>query len=103
MTESGDTTITRRVSAFGNPSKPGLEARLWTGTSVQDRPGEGRPSCRSFTPAVESHGLWPWMNEPTFGRDVAPNGRWSGAAGFTRGAPRTRQGKRNTSGLEWME
>jgi hypothetical protein len=28
-----------------------------------------------FTPAAESHGLWPWMNAPTFGRDVAPLGR----------------------------
>ena len=25
-----------------------------------------------FAPAAESHGLWPWMNAPTFGRDVAP-------------------------------
>jgi hypothetical protein len=37
---------------------------------------------RTFTPAAESHGLWPWMNAPTFGRpvpspagDVAPLGR----------------------------
>jgi hypothetical protein len=28
-----------------------------------------------FTPAAESHGLWPWLNAPTFGRDVAPLGR----------------------------
>jgi len=28
-----------------------------------------------FTPAAESHGLWPRMNAPTFGRDVAPLGR----------------------------
>jgi len=28
-----------------------------------------------FTPAAESHGLWPWMNARTFGRDVAPHGR----------------------------
>jgi hypothetical protein len=28
-----------------------------------------------FTPAAESHGLWPWMNAPTFGRDVTPLGR----------------------------
>jgi hypothetical protein len=27
------------------------------------------------TPAAESHGLWPWMNAPSFGRDVAPQGR----------------------------
>jgi hypothetical protein len=27
-----------------------------------------------ITPAAESHGLWPWMNAPTFGRDVAPLG-----------------------------
>jgi len=27
-----------------------------------------------FTPAAESHGLWPWMHAPTFGRDVAPLG-----------------------------
>ncbi len=39
-----------------------------------------------FTPAAESHGLWPWMNAPTFGRDVAPLGRYSGATGFARGA-----------------
>ena len=37
------------------------------------------PHKTSFTPAAESHGLWPWMNAPTFGRDVAPQGRWSGA------------------------
>ena len=41
----------------------------------------------TFTPAAESHGLWPWMNAPTFGRDVAPLGRYSGATGFARGAP----------------
>jgi hypothetical protein len=40
-----------------------------------------------FTSAAESHGLWPWMNAPTFGRDVAPLGRESGATGFARGAP----------------
>jgi len=28
-----------------------------------------------FNPAAESHGLWPWMHAPTFGRDVAPLGR----------------------------
>jgi len=28
-----------------------------------------------FAPAAESHGLWPWMNAPTFGRDVTPLGR----------------------------
>jgi hypothetical protein len=28
-----------------------------------------------LTPAAESHGLWQWMNAPTFGRDVAPLGR----------------------------
>jgi hypothetical protein len=28
-----------------------------------------------FTPAAEGHGLWPWMNAPAFGRDVAPLGR----------------------------
>jgi hypothetical protein len=40
-----------------------------------------------FTPATESHGLWPWMNAPTFDRDVAPQGRFSCATGFARGAP----------------
>jgi len=40
-----------------------------------------------LTPAAESHGLWPWMNAPTFGRDVAPLGRQSGTTGFARGAP----------------
>jgi mRNA interferase RelE/StbE len=29
----------------------------------------------NFTPAAEGHGLWPWMNAPVFGRDVAPLGR----------------------------
>jgi hypothetical protein len=43
-----------------------------------------------FTPAAESHGLWPWMNAPTFGRDVAPHGRRLGATGFARGAPQWR-------------
>jgi hypothetical protein len=40
-----------------------------------------------FTPAAEGHGLWPWMNAPAFGRDVAPLGRKVGATGFARGAP----------------
>jgi hypothetical protein len=40
-----------------------------------------------FTPAAEGHGLWPWMNAPAFGRDVAPLGREVGATGFARGAP----------------
>jgi hypothetical protein len=40
-----------------------------------------------FTPAAESHGLWPWMNAPAFGRDVVPPGRKGGATGFARGAP----------------
>jgi hypothetical protein len=39
------------------------------------------------TPAAEGHGLWPWMNAPAFGRDVAPLGREVGATGFARGAP----------------
>jgi hypothetical protein len=42
---------------------------------------------RHFTPAAESHGLWPWMNAPALGRDVAPLGRSLGATGFARGAP----------------
>jgi len=40
-----------------------------------------------LTPAAEGHGLWPWMNAPAFGRDVAPLGRELGAKGFARGAP----------------
>jgi hypothetical protein len=40
-----------------------------------------------FTPAAESHGLWPWMNAPALGRDVAPLGRSLGATSFARGAP----------------
>jgi hypothetical protein len=40
-----------------------------------------------FTPAAESHGLWPWTNAPALGRDVAPLGRSLGATGFARGAP----------------
>jgi hypothetical protein len=32
------------------------------------------PSLFILTPAAENHGLWPWMNAPTFGRDVAPLG-----------------------------
>ena len=51
------------------------------------------------TPAAESHGLWPSLNAPTFGRDVVPLGRYSSATpacpnalrragtGFARGAP----------------
>ena len=27
-----------------------------------------------FTPATESHGLWPWMNAPNFGRPVPTSG-----------------------------
>jgi hypothetical protein len=52
--------------------------------SVDKTLTEGAPN---FTPAAESHGLWPWMNAPTFGRDVAPLGRQSGATRFARGAP----------------
>jgi hypothetical protein len=40
-----------------------------------------------ITPAAESHGLWPWMNAPALGRDVAPLGHSLGATGFARGAP----------------
>jgi hypothetical protein len=40
-----------------------------------------------FIPAAESHGLWLWMNALSFGRDVAPLGRQSGATSFARGAP----------------
>jgi hypothetical protein len=36
----------------------------------------------SFTPAAEGHGLCPWMNAPTFGRDVAPLGRKAGRHGL---------------------
>jgi hypothetical protein len=49
-----------------------------------------RKSQRSglfVTPAAESHGLWPWMNAPALGRDVAPLGRSLGGTGFARGAP----------------
>jgi hypothetical protein len=35
-----------------------------------------------FTPAAEGHGLWPWMNAPMFGRDVAPLGREAGCHGL---------------------
>jgi hypothetical protein len=34
------------------------------------------------TPAAEGHGLWPWMNAPAFGRDVAPLGREIGCHGL---------------------
>jgi hypothetical protein len=40
---------------------------------------------KGVTPAAEVHGLWPWMNAPTFGRDVAPRGRQLGATGFAVG------------------
>jgi hypothetical protein len=40
-----------------------------------------------FTPAAESHGLWPWVNAPALGRDVAPLGHSLGATGFARGGP----------------
>ena len=43
----------------------------------------------NVTPAAEGHGLCPWMNAPTYGRDVAPPGREDGATGYARGAPRT--------------
>jgi predicted nucleic acid-binding protein len=46
-----------------------------------------------FAPAAEGHGLWPWMNAPAFGRDVAPLGREVGATGFARRAPLDRKGK----------
>jgi len=45
-----------------------------------------------FTPAAGIHGLWPWMDAPTFGRDVAPLGHQSGATGFVRGAPQASKG-----------
>jgi hypothetical protein len=56
---------------------------------VRGRGTENRVSaCRNyFTPAAESHGLWPWMNAPALGRDVARLGRSLGATGFARGAP----------------
>ena len=38
--------------------------------------------CYFFTPAAEGHGLWPWMNAPAFGRDVAPLGREVGCHGL---------------------
>jgi hypothetical protein len=54
----------------------------------EDLVNPGRSSSRQpFTPAAESHGLWPWMNAPALGRDVAPLGRSLGATGFARGAP----------------
>jgi len=37
--------------------------------------GAGIQWFHGVTPATESNGLWPWMNAPTFGRDVAPHGR----------------------------
>jgi hypothetical protein len=47
-------------------------AHLYDGeVSVKSQPNVGS----TFTPAAESHGLWPWMNARTFGRDVAPHGR----------------------------
>jgi len=36
----------------------------------------------SVTPAAEGHGLWPWMNAPAFGWDVAPLGREVGCHGL---------------------
>jgi len=42
-----------------------------------------------FTPAAESHGLWQWINDVSFGRDVTPQGRFSGTAGSACGAPKT--------------
>ena len=56
------------------------------------------PAKRNFTPAAEGHGLWPWMNAPAFGRDVAPLGREVGATGFARGAPRTSFSKLSVGG-----
>jgi hypothetical protein len=45
--------------------------------NIEETPCRKAPPFRaeSFTPAAESHGLWPWMNALTFGRDVAPHGR----------------------------
>ena len=40
------------------------------------------PESMLFTPAAEGHGLCPWMNAPTFGRDVAPLGREEGDHGL---------------------
>jgi len=34
-----------------------------------------RLSKSAVYPGSRSHGLWPWMNAPNFGRDVAPLGR----------------------------
>jgi hypothetical protein len=33
------------------------------------------PNFSILSRKPETHGLWPWMNAPTFGRDVAPLGR----------------------------
>ena len=35
-----------------------------------------------FTPVAKGHGLCPWMNAPSFGRDVAPLGREVGCHGL---------------------
>ena len=36
----------------------------------------------SFIPAAGDHGLWPWRNAPSCGRDVAPHGRRKGDHGL---------------------
>jgi hypothetical protein len=43
----------------------------------------------SFAPAAEDHGLCPWVNAPTFGRNVAPLGRNVIATGYGRGVPQS--------------
>jgi hypothetical protein len=51
-----------------------LFARLKTGKGppIGGVPLFVKGGKEGFTPAAESHGLWPWMNAPTLGRDVAP-------------------------------
>ena len=41
-------------------------------TDYKDTRDRVRLALSFFTPASEGHGLCPWMNAPTFGRDVAP-------------------------------
>jgi hypothetical protein len=69
-------------------SRPETSARSVGRVGPMGKPLTFKPGkAEGLTPAAESHGLWPWMNARTFGRDVAPHGRWSGATSFARGAP----------------
>ena len=71
--------ILQRLSCTELPAKEHFERYMRHKWRLNHKP---RTLASSFTPAAEGHGLCPWMNAPTFGRDVAPLGRKVGCNGL---------------------